>query len=75
MADAHKEAMLYNLKKTELTQLFMKNYLKTYSSFKTLATYTKELIYYFKKLLSDITIMKSMNDKLVAILSKTNRQC
>ena len=69
------EETLQPLNKTQLIKLFFKTQEQTNNTIKTLTEEIKEIHRSFKKLESEIIVVKKVNDALVKQLSSVERQC
>ena len=75
MAGVHTEITLQPLNKTQLIKHFLKTHEQTNNIIKTLTKEIKEIYCSFKKLESEIIVVKKVNDVLVKQLSSVERQC
>ena len=75
MAGVHTEITLQPLNKTQLIKHFLKTQEQTNNIIKTLTKEIKEIYCSFKKLESEIIVVKKVNDVLVKQLSSVERQC
>ena len=64
MDTTHNEAVLNKLSKSELVQLVLQTEASLASQITNLTTEVKNLLGYFKKLESDLTVTKNVNSKL-----------
>ena len=64
MDTTHNEAVLNKLSKSELVQLVLQTEARLASQITNLTTEVKNLLGYFKKLESDLTVTKNVNSKL-----------
>ena len=75
MSGTHTEAVLNKLTKPELVQLLLKTEATLGSQITDLSKEIKDTLTYFKKLEADIAVVKTVNDRLVERVIKTERQC
>ena len=75
MSDTHTEAVLNKLTKPELVQPLLKTESTLGSQITDLSKEIKDTLTYFKKLEADIAVVKTVNDRLVERVIKTERQC
>ena len=75
MSGTHTEAVLNKLTKPELVQLLLKTEATLGSQITDLSKEIKDTLTYFKKLEADITVVKTVSDRLVERFIKTERQC
>ena len=75
MAGVYTEETLQPLNKTQLIKFFFKTQEQTNNTIKTLTEEIKEIHRSFKKLESEIIVVKKVNDTLVKQLSSLERQC
>ena len=75
MTGVYTEETLQPLNKTQLIKLFFKTQEQTNNTIKTLTEEIKEIHRSFKKLESEIIVVKKVNDALVKQLSSLERQC
>ena len=71
----HTEAVLNKLTKPELVQLLLKAEAALGSQIADLSKEIKDTLTYLKKLEADIAVIKTVNDRLVEMVVKTERQC
>ena len=64
MDTTHNEAVLNKLSKSELVQLVLQTEASLASQITNLTTEVKNLLGYFKRLESDLTVTKNVNSKL-----------
>ena len=64
MDTTHNETVLNKLSKSELVQLVLQTEASLASQITNLTTEVKNLLGYFKKLESDLTVTKNVNSKL-----------
>ena len=69
------EAALNKLNKPELIQLLMKTEATLGSQITDLSKDVKDTLAHFKKLEADIAVVRTVNDRLVERLFKTEKQC
>ena len=75
MSGTHTEAALDNLSKRELVQLLLKIEASLGSQITDLSKEIKDTLTYLKKLESDIAVVRTVNNRLVERVVKTERQC
>ena len=75
MCGTHTEAVLNKLTKPELVQLHLKAEATLGSQITGLPKEINNALTYLKKLEADIAVVKTVNDRLVDIVIKTERQC
>ena len=75
MTGVYTEETLQPLNTTQLIKLFFKTQEQTNNTIKTLTEEIKEIHRSFKKLESEIIVVKKVNDALVKQLSSLERQC
>ena len=75
MSGTHTEAVLNKLTKPELVQLLLKTETTLGSQITDLSKEIKDTLTYLKKLEADIAVVKTVNDRLVDRVIKTERQC
>ena len=75
MSGTHTEAVLNKLTKPELVQLLRKTEITLGSQITDLSKEIKETLTYLKKLEADIAVVKTVNDRLVERVVKTEKQC
>ena len=75
MSGTHTEAVLNKLTKPELVQLLLKTEATLGSQITDLSKEIKDTLTYLKKLKADIAVVKTVNDRLVERVIKTERQC
>ena len=75
MSGTHTEAVLNKLTKPELVKLLLKTEATLGSQITDLSKEIKDTLTYFKKLEADIAVVKTVNDRLVERVIKTERQC
>ena len=75
MCGTHTEAVLNKLTKPELVQLLLKTEATLGSQITDLSKEIKDTLTYLKKLEADIAVVKTVNDRLVERVIKTERQC
>ena len=75
MSGTHTEAVLNKLSKPELVQLPLKTEASLGSQITDLSKEIKDTLTYLKKLESDIAVVRTVNDRLVERVVKTERQC
>ena len=75
MCGTHTEAVLNKLTKPELVQLLLKAEATLGSQITDLPKEIKDTLTYLKKLEADIAVVKTVNDRLVERVIKTERQC
>ena len=75
MAGVYTEETLQPLNKTQFIKLFLKTQEQTNNTVKTLTEEINEIHCSFKKLESEIIVIKKVNDALVKQLSCVERQC
>ena len=75
MAGVYTEETLQSLNKTQIIKLFLKTQEQIKNTINTLTEETKEIHCSFKKLESEIVVVKKVNDALVKQLSSVERQC
>ena len=75
MSGTHTEAVLNKLTKPELVQLLLKTEPTLGSQITDLSKDIKETLTYLTKLEADIAAVKTVNDRLVERVIKTERQC
>ena len=75
MSGTHTEAVLNKLTKPELVQLLLKTEATLGSQITDLSKEIKDTLTYLKKLEADIAVVKTVNDRLVERVIKTERQC
>ena len=75
MCGTHTEAVLNKLTKPELVQLLLKAEATLGSQITDLPKEIKDTLTYLKKLEANIAVVKTVNDRLVEIVIKTERQC
>ena len=75
MTGVYTEETLQPLNKTQLIKLFFKTQEQTNNTIKTLTEEIKEIHRSFKKLESEIIVVKKVNDALVKQLSSLEQQC
>ena len=75
MSGTHTEAALNKLSKPELVQLLLKTEASLGSQITDLSKEIKDTLTYLKKLESDIAVVRTVNDRLVERVVKTERQC
>ena len=75
MSGTHTEAVLNKLTKPELVQLLLKTEATLGSQITDLSKEIKDTLTYLKKLEADIAVVKTVNDRLVERIIKTERQC
>ena len=73
MAGVYTEEILQPLNKTQLIKLFLKTQEQTNNAISTLAEEIKEIHRSFKKLESEIIVVKKVNDALVKELNSVER--
>ena len=74
ISGTHTEAVVNKLTKPELVQLLLKTKATLDSQISDLSKEIKDT-HHFKKLEADIAVVKTVNDRLVERLVKTERQC
>ena len=72
---AHSEAVLNKLTKPELIQLLLRTEATLGSQIADLSKEAKDTVTHFKKLEADIPVIRTVNDRLVERLVKTEGQC
>ena len=75
MSGTHTEAVLNKLTKPELVQLLLKTEATLGSQITDLSKEIKDTLTYLKRLEADIAVVKTVNDRLVERVVKTERQC
>ena len=75
MRGAHAEAMLNKLTKPELVQLLLKNEVFLDSQITDLSKKIKHSLTHLKRLEADVAVVRTVNDRLVERIVKTERQC
>ena len=75
MSGTHAEAVLNKLTKPELVQLLLKTEGTLGSQITDLSKEIKDTLTHLKKLESDIAVVRTVNDRLVERVVKTERQC
>ena len=75
MTGVYNEETLQPLNKTQLIRLLLKNQEQTNNTINTLTEEIKEIHHTFKKLESQIIVVKKVNDALVKQLSSVEQQC
>ena len=75
MSGTHTEAVLNKLTKPELVQLLLKTEATLGSQITDLSKEIKDTLTYLKKLEVDIDVLKTVNNRLVERVIKTERQC
>ena len=75
MSGTHTEAVLNKLTKPELVQLLLKTEATLGSQITDLSKEIKDTLTYLKKLEADIAVVRTVNDRLVERVVKTERQC
>ena len=75
MSGTHTEAVLKKLTKPELVQLLLKTEVTLGSQITDLSKKIKDTLTYLKRLEADIAVLKTVNDRLVERVIKTERQC
>ena len=75
ISGTHTEAVLNKLTKLELVQLLLKTETTLGSQITDLSKEIKDTLTYLKKLEADIAVIKTVNDRLVERVVKTERQC
>ena len=75
MSGTHTEAVLNKLTKPELVQLLLKTEATLGSQITDLSKEIKDTLTYLKKLEADIDVLKTVNNRLVERVIKTERQC
>ena len=75
MSGTHTEAVLNRLSKPELVQLLLKTEASLGSQISDLSKEIKDTLTYLKKLESDTAVVRTVNDRLVERVVKTERQC
>ena len=75
MTGAYTEDTLKALNKTQLIDLFLKMQDQTNSTIASLMAEMKDLSSSFKRLESDVQIVKTINNNLLKQLENTERQC
>ena len=75
MSGTHTEAVLNKLTEPELVQLLLKTEATLGSQITDLSKEIKDTLTYLKKLEADIAVIKTVNDRLVGRVIKTERQC
>ena len=75
MSGIHTEAVLNKLTKPELIQLLLKTEATLGSQITDLSKEVKGTLNHLKKLEADIAVFKTVNDRLVKRLVKTDRHC
>ena len=75
MSDTHTKTVLNKLTKPELVQLLLKTEATLGSQITDLSKEIKDTLTYLKKLEADIAVVKTVNDRLVERVIKTERQC
>ena len=75
MSGTHTEAVLNKLTKPELVQLLLKTEATLGSQITDLSKEIKDTLTYLKRLEADIAVVKTVNDRLVERVIKTERQC
>ena len=75
MAGVYTEDTLKALSKTQLIDLFLKMQDQTNSTIVSLMAEMKDLSSSFKRLESDVQIVKTVNNNLIKQLENTERQC
>ena len=73
MSGTHAEAVLNKLTKPELVQLLLKTEATLGSQITDLSKEIKDTLNYLKKLETDIAVVKTINDRLVERVIKTER--
>ena len=73
MSGTHTEAVLNKLTKFELVQLLLKTEATLGSQITDLSKEIKDTLTYLKKLEADIAVVKTVNDRLVERVVKTER--
>ena len=71
----HTEAVLNKLTKPELVQLLLKTEATLGSQITDLSKEIKDTLTYSKMLEADIAVVKTVNNRLVERVIKTERQC
>ena len=75
MSGTHTEAVLNKPTKPELVQLLLKTEATLGSQISDLSKEIKDTLSHLKKLEGDIAVVKTVNDRLVERIVKTERQC
>ena len=75
MSGTHTEAVLNKLSKPELVQLLLKTEATLGSQITDLSKEIKDTLTYLKKLEADIAVVRTVNDRFVQRVVKTERQC
>ena len=75
MSGTHTEAVLNKLTKPELVQLLLKTEATLGSQITDLSEEIKDTLTCLKKLEADIAVVKTVNDRLVESVIKTERRC
>ena len=75
MSGTHTEAVLNKLTKPELVQLLLKTEGTLGSQITDLSKEIKDTLTHLKKLEADIAVVRTVNDRLVERVVKTERQC
>ena len=75
MSGTHTEALLNKLTKSELVQLLLKTEATLGSQISDQSKEIKDTLTHLKMLEGDIAVVKTVNDRLVKRIVKTERQC
>ena len=75
MSGIHTEAVLNKLSKPELVQLLLKTEVTLGSQINDLSKEIKDTLIYLKKLEPDIAVVRTVNNRLVERVVKTERLC
>ena len=75
MAGVYTEKILQPLNKTQIIKLFLKPQEQANNAINTLTEEIKEIRLNFKKLVSEIVVVRKVNDALVKQLSLGERHC
>ena len=75
MSGTHTEAVLNKLTKPELVQLLLKTEATLGSQIPDLSKEIKDTLTHLNRLEADIAVVKTVNDRLVERIVKTERQC
>ena len=75
MSGTYIEAVLNKLSKLELVQILLKTEATLVSQITDLSKEIKDTLTYLKKLEADITVVRTVNNRLVERVVKSERQC
>ena len=75
MSGIHTEAVLNKLSEPELVKLLLKTEVTLGSQINDLSKEIKDTLIYLKKLEPDIAVVRTVNNRLVERVVKTERQC